>query len=76
MDKWTCFILWEPLTLKGPSGKCLSGQMVSGMLKWVPVLWSMIVVEYMEWCERVNREVSYGVERKFKIRLQDGERGR
>lgn len=33
------------------------------------------VVGYMEWCERVNKEMSYEVE-SFRIRLQDGERGR
>lgn len=34
-----------------------------------------VVVGYMEWCERVNRETSCEVE-SFRIRLQDGERGK
>lgn len=33
----------------------------------------VVVVGYMEWCERVNREMSYDLE-SFKIRLQKGER--
>lgn len=35
----------------------------------------VVVVGYIEWCERVNRETSCEIER-FRIRLQEGERGR